>query len=89
MTRVTTEALDTASAVDGAPRRRPVDLARSGPWFAAFFLLALIAFWPSYLSRLGAQTAYTHLHAVTAAVWMTLLIAQPVLIRIRRFDLHR
>ena len=70
-------------------RGRAVDLARSGPWFAGFLVVALIAFWPTYLSRIGAQTAYTHLHAITATLWMGLLIAQPVLIRTRRLDLHR
>lgn len=81
------------AAADGVPmassRGRAVDLARSGPWFAGFLVVALIAFWPTYLSRIGAQTAYTHLHAFTATLWMALLIAQPVLIRTRRLDLHR
>lgn len=58
-------------------------------WFAAFLLLALIAFWPTYLSRIGASTAYTHLHAVTAVLWMMMLVAQPAAIRARRLDLHR
>lgn len=71
------------------PRVRRLDFARSGPWFAGFLLLALIAFWPSYLSRIGASTAYTHLHAVTATLWMMMLVAQPAAIRARRLDLHR
>jgi FtsH-binding integral membrane protein len=66
-----------------------VDFARSGPYFAGLLLLALIAFWPSYLSQLGAQSAYTHLHALLAAVWMLMLIAQPILIRRGRRDYHR
>jgi FtsH-binding integral membrane protein len=66
-----------------------LDPARSGPYFAGMLLIALISFWPSYLSQLGAQTAYTHLHASLAAVWIVMLIVQPVLIRRRRRDLHR
>lgn len=81
------------AAADGppidSPRRGGLAPARSGPWFAVFLVVALIAFWPSYLSRIGAQTAYTHLHASTATLWMVLLIAQPALIRARRLDLHR
>ena len=55
------------------------DLARSGPYFAGMLLVALVAFWPSYLSQLGANGAYTHLHAILATLWILLLIAQPTL----------
>lgn len=67
-----------------------LDLSRSGPWLLALLVLALVAFWPTYLS-LGpaASSAYTHLHAVTATAWMLLLIAQPIALRRRRFALHR
>ena len=64
-------------------------MARSGPYFAGLLLIALVAFWPSYLSQLGAQTAYTHLHAFLATSWMLMLVAQPLLIRAKRRDLHR
>lgn len=83
-----THAVSTAKTVS-QPRQRGLDFARSGPWFAGFLLLALIAFWPSYLSRIGASTAYTHLHAVTAVLWMMMLVAQPAAIRVRRLDVHR
>jgi uncharacterized membrane protein YozB (DUF420 family) len=52
-------------------------------------LVALVAFWPSYLSQLGANGAYTHLHATLATLWILLLIAQPTLIRRRRRNWHR
>jgi len=70
-------------------RKRPMDLARSGPWFAGMLLVALVAFWPSYLSRLGTHAAYTHLHAVMATTWILMLIMQPTLMRTRRLDAHR
>lgn len=82
-------AVAAAEPVAAPPRSRTLDLSRTGPWFAAFLVLALVAFWPTYLSRLGTSSAYTHLHGVTAAVWMAFLVVQPVLIRIRRLDLHR
>lgn len=66
-----------------------MDLARSGAWFAGLLLLALVAFWPTYFSRLGSSSGYTHLHAATATLWMIFLIAQPVAIRTRRLALHR
>lgn len=64
-------------------------LAGSGPWFAAFFVVALVAFWPTYLSRVSSLDAYTHAHALTAALWMLLLVAQPLAIRARNLALHR
>jgi hypothetical protein len=69
--------------------RMLLDPAKSGPFFAAMLLIALISFWPSYLSQMGAQSAYTHLHAFLATCWILMLIAQPMLIRGRRRDWHR
>lgn len=66
-----------------------LDPAKSGPFFAGMLLIALISFWPSYLSQLGAQSAYTHLHASLATAWLLMLIAQPVLIRQKSRDWHR
>ena len=60
-----------------------ISLADSGRWFALLFAGALVAFWPSYLSRVSALNAYTHFHALTAALWMLLLVAQPIAIRTR------
>ena len=69
---------------------RPTDFSRSGPYFAGLFLVALVAFWPTYLSLApSASSAYTHLHALTAAAWMLMLVAQPLAIRVRRIRLHR
>jgi hypothetical protein len=66
-----------------------VDFSRSGPYFIAFLVLTAVAFWPTYLSRMGAISAYAHLHAFTAALWMLLLIAQPAAIRARNLPWHR
>ena len=68
---------------------RILDLSRSWKYFAGFLLLALIAFWPSYLSRPAASSGYTHLHAVTATAWMLLLIVQSWAIGSHRVALHR
>lgn len=70
-------------------RSRPVTFVRSAPYFAALLVVALIAFWPSYLSRVSSGNGYTHLHALTATTWLLLLIAQPAAIHARRLTLHR
>lgn len=58
---------------------------------AALVMLALSvpAFWPGYLSKPAAGDRYTHLHAALGTLWLLVLIAQPLLIRARRFAMHR
>jgi hypothetical protein len=74
--------------MEAAPR--PVDMARSAPFLAGLFVLALVAFWPTYLSSPGdSSSGYTHLHAVTAALWMIVLITQPFAVLTDRMRLHR
>ncbi len=69
---------------------RSLNFSRSGPYFAGLFLVALVAFWPTYLSQApSTSSAYTHLHALTATLWMLMLVAQPVAIRTRRLAWHR
>jgi hypothetical protein len=58
--------------------------------FAAFMLAALVAFWPSYFSRLSAQpTFHPHAHGIAMTLWCGLLIAQASLIRTGHRLLHR
>ena len=61
----------------------------SSGFFALLFAGALAAFWPHYLSRLPNGDVFAHVHAGLATVWCALLVAQPLLIRARRRDLHR
>jgi len=69
---------------------RSLNFSRSGPYFAVLFLIALVAFWPTYLSQaFSASSFYTHLHAFTAALWMLMLVAQPLTIKTRRLAWHR
>lgn len=71
-------------------RARPLTMLSSGYWCAALFLVTLLAFWPSYFSKLpAAMDAYTHVHAVLMTLWFALLIAQPFLIRRGRRPWHR
>lgn len=69
---------------------RSFHLAATGPWFASLLLLAIITFWPTYVSLSpSANSFYTHFHAMVATAWVLLLIAQPMLMRSGRLRTHR
>lgn len=51
--------------------------------------LALLAFYPSYLSRLPQTDAVRHFHGSVAFAWMVLLVVQATLARMRKFHWHR
>jgi uncharacterized membrane protein len=58
--------------------------------FGAFLSLALIAFWPGYFSRIGQESDFPiHAHAWTMTAWCVLLVVQAVLIRMKKFKIHR
>lgn len=56
----------------------------------AGFGAVIVAFWPRYLGRpLSATDAYTHVHAAAMAAWYGMLVAQPLLVRSGRRNLHQ
>lgn len=56
----------------------------------ALLLLALVGFWPSYLSkRLVGIDTYTHFHAACGLLWLVILIVQPLALLRRRTCWHR
>lgn len=61
--------------------------------FLLFIPLTFLGFYKTYFVLSpefeGTVDLYTHLHALVASIWITLLIAQPLLIRYRNFKLHR
>jgi hypothetical protein len=57
--------------------------------FAAVFLIAVIAFWPSFFSKLDTTDAAHTLHGVTAMLWLTIPMVQAWLISHGQYDLHR
>lgn len=63
----------------------------SAGWYAlALLLLALLAFWPVYVTKLPFDAElYVNLHTAGVVAWMAFLIAQPLLIRHGRRPLHR
>jgi hypothetical protein len=56
---------------------------------AALCPLVVWAFWPRYLSPSATAALHTHAHAVLGTTWLLLLVAQPLLVRARRFAAHR
>jgi hypothetical protein len=65
---------------------------------AGYFILILIpiiilAFWPSYFSIIFSNiitpSFYSHFHGIMMLIWISLLIAQPILIRRKRLKTHR
>ncbi len=64
-------------------------LTRSALPFAALALVAIAAFWKPYLSALPPGPVLLHLHALTVALWIGLLVLQPLLIRRGQRTWHR
>lgn len=59
-------------------------------YFILFFVFALWAFWPNYFSRLSTNIpAYIHVHGIAMSTWCIILIAQAILIRFKKFRIHR
>lgn len=76
--------------MNGLLKARPLTLHTSGYWFAAFLVMTVVAFWPSYFGRLPARLdVLTHAHAALMTIWLGMLIAQPFLIRRNRRPIHR
>lgn len=61
--------------------------------FLLFIPLTFLGFYKTYFvlspEFTGTVDIYTHMHALVASIWITLLITQPLLIRYKNFKLHR
>lgn len=69
---------------------KPIDISRIWPLFIALLVIAFLAFWPSYFGAgILSASGYIHFHAITATLWMALLIVQPWLIRSYRYSAHK
>jgi hypothetical protein len=82
-------------AARAIPIARPLGstalLYRGSAWFFGLFAFGvLVAFWPTYYSRLDAQPTYhPHAHGIAMTAWCAMLIAQVWLIQTGRRALHR
>ncbi len=63
---------------------------KSGYYFVALLILAVIGFWESYFSMpFGGIDHYVHIHAIAMLLWIGMLITQAFLIRHQKRSLHR
>jgi hypothetical protein len=53
------------------------------------FILAIVAFWPVYFSKLMEVRIAIHMHSVLAMLWVLLLILQSWLARKKQFEKHK
>jgi hypothetical protein len=71
--------------------KMPFDL--SGYYFIGLVGLISVGFWPSYFSKFFDGTAdftfYFHFHASMLSIWVLMLIVQPILIRKKKFAIHK
>ena len=74
-----------------APRGADITGYRNAaPFFALLVLMAVPAFWPSYLHPERVEADFhVHLHGIAMLLWSAMLIAQPWLIRAGKWKLHR
>ncbi len=66
---------------------------KAGYYAIGLIILAFLGFWPTYFSKFFDGTAnfnsYFHFHFAMASIWITLLILQPLLIKKKKFSIHR
>jgi hypothetical protein len=64
-----------------------------GYYAIGLIILAFLGFWPTYFSKFFDGTAnfnsYFHFHFALASMWIALLIIQPILIKKKKFSIHR
>jgi hypothetical protein len=64
-----------------------------GYYAMGLIILALLGFWPTYFSKFFDGTAnfnfYFHFHFAMATTWIAFLILQPILIKNKKFSIHR
>lgn len=61
-------------------------------WPAGLLVAVVVGFFPTYFERFpgfAGTSGAVHFHAATMLLWLGLGIAQPILVRRGRFDLHR
>lgn len=59
------------------------------PWVLLLLAVAVFGFWKPYFGRLGQAQGWVHLHTLAMLAWFAMLVAQPLLIRGRRWVWHR
>lgn len=66
---------------------------KSGYFILVLIPVMILAFWPSYFSVIFSNiintSFYAHFHGIMMITWLSLLIAQPILIRKKKLKTHR
>lgn len=66
---------------------------KAGYYFIGLVGLVLLGFWPTYFSKFfnGTENSsfYFHFHATMMALWILVLIVQPILIRKKKLAVHK
>jgi hypothetical protein len=61
-----------------------------GYWFLIFVALVILGFYPTYFGIWSfAMPGIIHIHAFFMVLWLAVLIAQPILIKKKRYRIHR
>lgn len=72
---------------------KKISFDKAGYFAIALIVLAFLGFWPTYFSKFFDGTAdfnnYFHFHFAMASIWIALLILQPILIRKKKFSIHK
>lgn len=71
--------------------KKSITFNNAGFYLLPLFLIAILGFWPSYFGKLiqADFSFYFHFHAIVMMLWVVTLIAQPLLIRSGKRELHR
>lgn len=72
---------------------KKISFDKTGYFILILIPIVILAFWPSYFSIIFsdiiAPSFYSHFHGIMMIIWISLLIAQPILIRKKKLRTHR
>ena len=76
-----------------AKKNKKIKFDNAGYYALGLIALAILGFWPTYFSKFFDGTAdfnfYFHFHFAMSALWIALLIVQPILIKKKKLSIHR
>ena len=79
--------------MNSTAQSKKIIYSNAGYFLIGLIIIALVGFWNSYFSKifgsLEEYNGYFHFHAITAVLWIAVVITQPMLIRSRKWQLHR
>lgn len=74
-------------------KSKKINFDKTGYFAIGLIVLAFLGFWPTYFSKFRDGTTdfniYFHFHFAMASLWIALLIIQPILIRKKKYSIHK